>query len=180
MNNSSQHFTWCTLHMLSKQGDSIQPWCIPFPILDQSVVPYPVLLLLDLCTDFAGKVAWYSHFLNNFPQIVMIHTVKAFSIVSEGVVDVLLEFSCFFYDSADVDNLISGSSVFSKSSLNIWKFWVHVLLKLNLKNFERYLANMWSEAVVLVWTFFGIALLWNCIENWPFSNPVFNTDFSKY
>ena len=87
-------------------------------------------------------MAWYSHFLNNFPQIVMIHTVKAFSIVSEGEIDVLLEFSCFFYDSADVDNLISGSSVFSKSSLNIWKFSVHVLLKLTLKNFEHYLANM--------------------------------------
>ena len=87
-------------------------------------------------------MAWYSHFLKNFPQIVMIHTVKAFSIVSEGEVDVLLEFSCFFYDSADVDNLISGSSVFSKSSLNIWKFLVHILLKPSLEDLEHDLASM--------------------------------------
>ena len=78
----------------------------------------------------------------------MIHTVKVFSVVSEGEVDVLLEFSCFFYDSVDAGNLISGSSVFSKPSLNIWKFSVHVLLKLNLKTFEHHLANMWSEAIV--------------------------------
>ena len=86
-------------------------------------------------------MTWYFH-LKNFPHIVMIHTVKVFSVVSEGEVDVLLEFSCFFYDSVDAGNLISGSSVFSKPSLNIWKFSVHVLLKLNLKTFEHHLANM--------------------------------------
>ena len=68
----------------------------------------------------AGKVGWYSHIFKNFPQFVVIHTVKGFSLVSEAKVDVFLEFSCFFYDSVDVDNLISGSSTFSKSSLNIW------------------------------------------------------------
>ena len=72
---------------------------------------------------------WYSHLFKNFPQFVVNHTVKGFSIVNEAELDVFLEFSCFFYDPTDVGNLISGSSAFSKSSLNIWKFLVHVLLK---------------------------------------------------
>ena len=72
----------------------------------------------------------------------MIHRVKGLSIVSEAEVDVFLEFSCFLYDPTDVDNLISGSSAFSKSSLNIWKFSVHVLLKPDLKDFEHYFASM--------------------------------------
>ena len=75
----------------------------------------------------------------------MIHTVKDFGVVNEAEVDVLLEFSCFFYDPTDVGNLISGSSVFSKSSLNIWKFTVHVLLKSGLENFEHYFASVWDE-----------------------------------
>ena len=85
---------------------------------------------------------WYSHLLKNFPQFVVIHTVKDFSIVSEAEVDVSLEFSCFFYDSVDVVSLISGSSAFSKSSLHIWKFSVHILLKPGLENSEHYLASM--------------------------------------
>ena len=80
----------------------------------------------------AGKVVWYSHLFKNFSQFVMIHTVRGFSTVNE--VDVFLEFSCFFYDSTDVGNLISCSFVFSKSSLNIWKFSVHALLKASLEN----------------------------------------------
>ena len=88
----------------------------------------------------AGKVIWYSHLLKNFPQFVVIHMVRSdFSVVSEADVDVFLELSCFFDDLTDVGNLISGSSAFSKSSLNIWKFMVHVLLKLGLENFEHYL-----------------------------------------
>ena len=82
-------------------------------------------------------MVWYSHLLKNFPQFVGIHTVKGFSVVSEAEVDVFLELSCFFCDPADVGSLISGSSAFSKSSLNIWKFSVHVLLKPNLENFEH-------------------------------------------
>ena len=74
-------------------------------------------------------MVWYSHLFKNFPQFIVIHTVKGFSVVNEAEVDVFLEFSCFFYDPADVGNLISGSSAFSKTSLNIWKFMVHVLLK---------------------------------------------------
>ena len=90
----------------------------------------------------AGKVVWYSHLMKNFPQFVVIHTVIGFSIVSEAEVDVFLEFSCFFYDPMDVGKLISGSSAFSKSSLNIWKFSSHVLLKPSLENFEHYFASV--------------------------------------
>ena len=84
----------------------------------------------------AGQVIWYSHLLN-FPQFVVIHPVKGFGIVSKVEVDVFLELSCFYDDSMDVDNLISGSSAFSKSSLNIWNFMVHILLKPGLENFEH-------------------------------------------
>ena len=87
-------------------------------------------------------MVWYFQLLKNFLQFVVIHTGKGFSIVNEAEVGVFLEFSCFFYDPTDVDNLISGSSAFSKSSLNIWKFSVHVLLKTNLKDFEHYFVSM--------------------------------------
>ena len=90
----------------------------------------------------AGKVVWYSHLFKNFPQLVMIHTFKVFSLGSEAEVDVFLEFSCFLYDPVDVGNLISGSSALSKSSLYIGKFLVHMLLKPSLKDFEHYLASM--------------------------------------
>ena len=83
-------------------------------------------------------MAWYSHIFKNFPQFVVIHTVKGFDIVNKQEIDVSLELSCFFDDPTDVGNLISGSSAFSKSSLNIWKFSFHVLLKLRLENFEYY------------------------------------------
>ena len=117
----------------------------------------------------AGKVVWYPHLFENFPQFVVIHTVKGFVVVNEAEVDVFLEFSCFFYDPADVDNLISGSSAFSKSSLYIWKFLVHILLKPSLKDFKHYLASMWNECnYEVVWAFFGIAFLWDWNENWPF------------
>ena len=87
-------------------------------------------------------MVWYSHLLKNFPQFVVIHMVKGFGIVNKIEVDVFLELSCFFDDPADVGNLISGSSVFSKSSLNIWKFTVYVLLKPGLENFEYYIASV--------------------------------------
>ena len=90
-------------------------------------------------------MVWYSHLFQNFPQFVVIHTVKGFSIVNEAEVDVFLEFSCFFNDPRDVGNLISGSSAFCKSILNIWKFSVHVLLKSGLENFEHYFASMGDE-----------------------------------
>ena len=108
-------------------------------------------------------MVWYSHLLN-FPQFVGIHTVKGFGIVNKAEVDVFLEFSCFFNDPADVGNLISGSSAFSKSSLNIWKFTVHVLLKPGLENFEFILLVCEMSAIVqsfehpLALPFFGIRM----------------------
>ena len=84
----------------------------------------------------------YSHLLKNFPQFVVIHIVKGFGVVNKAEVDVFLELSCFFDDPADVGNLISGSSGFSKSSLNIWKFTVHILLKPGLENFEHYFTSV--------------------------------------
>ena len=87
-------------------------------------------------------MVWYSHLFHKFQQFIVIYTVKGFGIVNQAEIDVFLELSCFFYDSADVANLISGSSAFSKSSLNIWKFTVHKLLKPGLENFEHYFASM--------------------------------------
>ena len=93
----------------------------------------------------AGKVLWYSHFFKNFPSFVVIHTVKGFGIVNKGEIHVFQELSCYLDDPTDVGNLISCSSAFSKSSLNIWKFLVHILLKPQLENFELYFASMWLE-----------------------------------
>ena len=87
-------------------------------------------------------MVWYSHLLKNCPQFTVIHTVKGFGIVNKAEIDIFLELSCFFDDPVDVENVISGSSAFSKSSLNIWKFMVHALLKPGLDNFEHYFANM--------------------------------------
>ena len=87
-------------------------------------------------------MAWYSHIFKNFPQFVVIHTVKGFDIVNKAEIDVFLGLSCFFYDPVDVGNLISGSSVFSKTSLNIRKFTVHILLKPGLENFEHYFTSV--------------------------------------
>ena len=99
----------------------------------------------------------------------MIHLVKDFNIVNEAEVDIFLELYCFSDDPTDAGNLISGSSAFSKSSLNIWKFSVHVLLKTDLENFENDSAIIWNEYnCVVVWTFFGISFLWDWNENWSF------------
>ena len=117
-----------------------------------------------------GQMVWYSHLFQNFPHFVVIHTVKGFGVVNKAEVDVFLEFSCFFHDRTDVGNLISGSSAFSKSSLNIWEFSVHIQLKPGLENFEHYFASIWNECnCAVVWTFFDIALLWDWSENWSFS-----------
>ena len=126
----------------------------------------------------AYKVIWYSHLFKSFPVFFpflffffffVIPAVKDFSIVNEAEVDVFLEFSCFFYDLTDVGNLISGSFAFSKSSLNIGKFLLRVLLKSSLENFEHYFASMWDECnCVVVWASFVIAFLWDWNENWPF------------
>ena len=93
-------------------------------------------------------MVWYSHLFQNFPQFIVINTVKGFGIVNKAKVDVFLEFSCFFDDPTDAGNLIFGSSAFSKTSLNIWKFTVHALLKPGLENFEHYFISVWDECIV--------------------------------
>ena len=106
-----------------------------------------------------GQVVWYSHLFQNFLQFIVIHTVKGFGIVNKAEIDVFLELSCFCDDAADVGNLISGSSAFLKSSLKIWKFTVHILLKPGLENFEHYFASVWDEcSCVVVWTPSGYSI----------------------
>ena len=108
--------------------------------------------------------------LRIFHRLLWWIAVKGFSVISEAEVDVFLEFYCFFHDPVDAGNLISGLSAFSKSSLYIWKFSVHILLMASLKDFEHYFASMRNECnCVVVWTFFGIALFWDWNENWLFS-----------
>jgi len=117
----------------------------------------------------AGQVVWYSHLFQNFPQFIVIHTVKCFGIINKVEVDIFLKLSCFFNDPADVGNWISASCAFSKTSLNIWKFVVHVLLKSVLEDFKHYFASVWNECnCAVVWAFFGIAFLWDWNANWPF------------
>ena len=116
----------------------------------------------------ANQVVWYSHLSQNFPQFVVIHTVKGFGIVNKAEVDSFLKLLCFFDDPTGIGNLISGSSAFSKSSLSIWKFMVHELLKPGLENFEYYFASVWDECnCVVVWTLFDFAFLWDWNENRP-------------
>ena len=116
----------------------------------------------------AGQVVWYSHFFQNFPVYCDPHSQR-FWHVNKAEVDDFLELSCFFYDSADVGNLISISSAFFKTSLNIWKFMVHILLKPGLENFEHYFTSMWDECnCEVVWACFGIAFVWHWNENWSF------------
>ena len=113
----------------------------------------------------AGQVVWYSHLFQNFLQFIVIHKVKGFSIVNKAEIDVFLELSCFFGDPADVGNLISVSSTFSKTSLNICKFTVHILLKPGFENFQHYFTSMWDECnCAWVWAFFGISFLWDWNE----------------
>ena len=128
------------------------------------------LWLSGLWRSFLQSSSVYSsHLLKSFPQLVVIHTVKGFGMVNKAEVDVFLELSCFFDDPAYVDNLISGSSVFSISNLNIWNVMVHVLLKPGLENFKHYFASVWDECnCEVVWAFFGIAFLWDWNEIWPF------------
>ena len=123
------------------------------------------------CIRFLRRqVRWSGNLISlRIFQFVVIHTVKGFHVVNNAEVNIFLELSCFLDDPVDVGNLISDSSAFSKSSLNIWKFMVHILLKPGLENFEHYFASVWDECYcAVVWTFFGIAFLWDWNENWPF------------
>ena len=159
-------------HKLNKQGNNIHPWRTPFPIWNQSVVPCRVrTVAVWLAYNFLRRQVRWSGSPTSLRilQFAVIHTVKGFSIVNKAEIDVFLESPCFFYDPTDVGSLIFGSSAFSKFRLYIWKFSVHVLLKRSLKDFEQDLASMWNERnCAVVWTFFGIALLWDWNDNWPF------------
>ena len=119
----------------------------------------------------AGQVVWYSHLLKNFAQFIVICTFKGFSIASKAEGDVFLELSCFLYNPVDVVNFISGSSAFSKTSLNIWNCTFHVLLRPGLENFEHYFASVWDECnCAVVWAVFGTAFPWDWNENWVFQS----------
>ena len=160
-------------YKLNRQGDNVQPWRTRFPIWNQSVVPCPLLTVASWpayrflkrqvrCSDI--PISW-----RIFHSLIVIHTVKGFGIVNRAEIDLFLKLSCFFDDPVDVGNLIFVSSAFSKTSLNIWKFTVHVLLEPGLETFEHYFTSVWDECnCVVVWAFFCIALLWDWNENWPF------------
>ena len=138
-------FMVCSAYKLNKQDDNIQLCCTPFPVLNQSIVPCPVLIVAS-CPAYRflrSQVRWSGIPISkDFPQFIVIHTVKGFSIVNEAEVDGILEFPCFSHDPTDICNLISVSSAFSKSSLHIGKFSVHESLKPSLKDFEHYFASM--------------------------------------
>ena len=162
-------------YKLNKQGDNIQPWCSPFPIWNQSVVPCPVLTVASsLAYRFLRRQVRLFGIpisLRIFHSLLWFTQSKGFGLVNKAEVDVFLELSCFFCDPADVSNLISGSFPFFKTRLNIWKFIVHVLLKPGSENFKHYFASVWDECnCVIVWAFFGIAFLWDWNENWPFQS----------
>ena len=168
---SRWHWKVLKFPQINKQGDNMWPWHTPFPIWNQSVVSCPVLTVASWpAYRFLKRQVRWSGIPITFRifQFIVIHTVKGFGIVNKAE-DVFLELSCFFHDPVDVRNLISGSSAFSKTSLNIWKFTVHILLKPGLENFEHYFTSMWDECnCAVVWAFYGIAFLWDWNENWPF------------
>ena len=155
-------------YKVNKQGDNIQPWHTPFLIWQSVCCPMSssncCFLTCIQVSQEVGQVVWYSHLFQNFPQFIVIHTAKGFDTVNKAEIDVFLELSYFFDNPADVGNLISGSSAFSKTSLNIWKFTIHILLKPGLENFEYYFTSVWDEcncAVVL-----HLVLIFNC-QHWP-------------
>jgi len=130
---------------------SRQEYWSGFPFPTPRDLPDPQIESIYLVSPaLAGQVVWYSHHLKNFPQFVVIHTVKGFGIINKAEIDVFLELSCFFYDPPDISNMISRSSAFSETSLTILKFMVHILLKPVLDNFEHYFANRCDECNCVV------------------------------
>ena len=153
---ASSSLAFCMMYSaykLNKQGDNTQPWHSPFPIWNQSV-PCPVNCCFLTCIQISQevhKVVWYSQLFKYFLQFVVVYTDKRFGIINK--LDIFLEFSCFFYDPTDVCNFISGSSAFSKTSLNIWKFTVHIVLKSGLEiPWESLIASRTSLAGPWIWT----------------------------
>ena len=141
-----------------------------------------MLPVLSVIYRFLRRQGWWSGIPISFRifQFAVIHTVRGFGVVNEAKVDIFLQLSCFSYDPMNVDNLISGSSAFSKSSLNIWKFSFHVLLKPSLENLGHYFASAWDQCnCAIVWAFFSLAFLRDQNEN-NFSSPVATGEFSKF
>ena len=152
-------------YKLNKQNDNIQPCHTTFPVLNQSIVPCSVLIVASwLAYGFLRKqVKWSSTPISwrIFHSFLGSNIVKGFSVDNEAEVNAFLEFPCFLHDPMNGDNLISSSSASANSSLYIWKFSVHLLLKPNLKDFEHNLPSMWNKCnCIVVWPFFSIALLW--------------------
>ena len=156
----------CSAYKLNKQGNSIQPWRTHFPIWNQSVVPCPVLTIASWSANrFLRRQVRWSGILISFRIFhSLFYTVKGFGLVNKAKEDAFLLLSCFFNDPADVRNLISCSSAFSKSSLNTWMFMVHVLVKPGLENLSinwlvsEMSANVWSFEHSLSLPFFGIRM----------------------
>ena len=146
-------------YKVNKQGDNIQPWLTPFPIWNQSVVSCPVLTAASwpACRFLRKQVRWSDIPISFRIFHSLLWSTQSKIVVNEAEVDVFLKFSCFFYDPVDVGNLISGSSAFSKSSLNIWKFSVHILLKRGLENLEHYFARVWDECSC-AWVWISLTL----------------------
>ena len=155
--------------MYSEYKLNKQPWRTPFPIRNQSVAPCPVLTAASwpAYRFLKRQVRWFGIPISfRIFQFVVIHTVKGFGIVNKAEIDVFLELSCFSDDPADVGNWFL---CLSKTSLNIWKFTVHILSKPGLENFKHQFISVWDESnCAVVWAFFGIAFLWDWNENWPF------------
>ena len=150
----------------------MQPWRTPFPNWKQFVVPCPVLTVVSwpAYRFLKRQVSWSGIPISfRIVQFIVIHTVKGLGIVNKAEINVFVELFCFFNDPADIGNLFSGSSAFSKTSLHIWKFAVRLLLKPDLENFEHYFTSGWEECnCAVVCAFFGTAFLCNWNENLAF------------
>ena len=168
-------------YKLNKQGDNIQTWHTPFPIWSQFIIPCPVITVAFWPIYRFLKRRWSGIPISYriFHSLLWATESKGFGIVNKAEIDVFLELSCFFDNQTDVVNLISGSSAFSKTSLNIWMFTVHVLLKHGLENFEHYFTNVWDECnCAVVWAFFGTAF--GIGMKTDLSSPVVTAEFSKF
>ena len=160
-------------YKLNKQGDSIQPWHTPFPILNLSVVPCPVLTVASWpayrISQEAGQVVCYSHLLKNLPQFIVIHTIKSFDIVNKAKADVFWNSLAFlmFQQMSAIWNLVP--LLFLSPAWTSGSSWFTLLLKPGLENFEHDFTSVWEECnCVVVWAFFDIDFVWDWNENWPF------------
>ena len=168
----AQYFAGCTLHRsYTRRLTIFRSLLYSFPNFEAVSCSMAGFNCCSLtCIQVSQKivrVVWYSHLFKNFPQFVVIHTVKCFNRVNKT--EVIVESNYFLYDPVDVGSLFTGSSAFSKPRLYIWKFSMHVLLKPSMKDFEHNLTSVWDEHnCMVVWALFGIALFWDWNENWHF------------